>query len=203
MNNGSSFTPSDQQVGKLCDRILSAVRKSGVNRKYFQDDLAYSGTELEDELVGVIVRFTKKVKGIITPVRAQDTGLIPNGYTVKSDNLEGDVKFANLDYSSCPFRKGDYYVDGDKMLERAGNAYGSLGFAAALLKAQEEGKEIFPVKSRRKHYFIMPRTVLSKIGGDNDIVAYFYWKGKKWALHYIWLKEHFKGDSRFVNDLTI
>ncbi|MBI2459022.1 MAG: hypothetical protein HYV53_00535 [Parcubacteria group bacterium] len=111
-------------------------------------------------MVALLVRFGKKVRGIITPVRAQDTGLVPNGWTIKSDNLEGDISLANLDYSSCPVREGEKYVGGDTMFERAGNAYGSLGFAAALLKAQDEGKEIFPVESRGKHYFIMPRTIL-------------------------------------------
>jgi len=48
------------------------------------------------------------------------------------------------------------------MLQRAveQKAVGSLGYAAELLKAQKQGKEIFPVESRGKHYFIMPRTRL-------------------------------------------
>ena len=189
--------PSDKQVGKLHDRILSAARKSGIDCGKFQDALAYPGTELEDEMIALLVRFSKKVRSIVTPVRAEDTGFVPGGWTVKSDNLEGDISLANLDYSSCPVREGDSYVGGDTMLERAGNAYGRLGFAAALLKAQEEGKEIFPVESRGKHYFIMPRTILLD-GGRYREVAYFDWDGERWVLNFDWLGSYFGGSGRFV-----
>ncbi|MDP3899950.1 MAG: hypothetical protein Q8Q23_02605 [bacterium] len=189
--------PSSPQAGKLHDRILSAARKSGIDSGQFQDALAYPGTELEDGMIVLLVQFAKKVSGIITPVRAQDTGLVPRGWEVKSDNLEGDISLANLDYSSCPVREGETYVNCDTMLERAGNAYGSLGFAAALLKEQEEGKEIFPVESRGKHYFIMPRTVL--IADDRyREVAYFDWRGRRWVLRFFWLGSRFSDDSRFV-----
>ncbi len=208
----SANAPSDPQVGKLHERLLSAARKSGVTSQQFQVALAYPGTELEDGMITLLVQFAKKASGIITPVRAQDTGkasgiitpvraqdtgLVPNGWEVKSDNLEGDISLANLDYSSCPVREGEQYVSGGTMLQRAGNAYGSLGFAAALLKAQDEGKEIFPVESRDKHYFVMPRTVLL----DDDRsrrVAYFDWSGKRWVLKFAWLGNYFFGSARFV-----
>ena len=84
------------------------------------------------------------------------------------------------------------------MLARAGNAYGSLGFTAVLLKAQDEGKEIFPVESRGKHYFIMPRTILLDDRQDRG-VAYFLWSGRQWALSFRYLGGYlFGGGGRFV-----
>ena len=194
----SADTPSDPQVGKLHERLIAAARKSGVTIQQFQVALAYPGTELEDGITILIVQFAKKASGIVTPVRAQDSGLIPNGWSVESDDLEGDISLANLDYSSCPVQGGDDgYVGGDTMLARAGNAYGSLGFSAALLKAQSVGKEIFPVESRGKHYFIMPRTILLDAYQDRG-VAYFGWDGRRWALDFRYLGSGFSGDARFV-----
>jgi hypothetical protein len=66
-----------------------------------------------------------------------------------------------------------------------------------LLKAQEEGKEIFPVKSRGKHYFIMPRTVLLD-GRRLRMVACFYWRDERWVLDFSWLRGAFRGSARFV-----
>lgn len=189
--------PSDPQVGKLHERLLSVARKSGVTPQQFQIALAYPGMELEDGLLEVIVRFAKKASGIITPVRAQDTGLIPQDWSVESDNLEGDIDFANLDYSSGPVQGDEPYVSGNTMLARASNAYGSLGFAAALLKAQAEGKEIFPVESRGKHYFLMPRAILLDDSRDRR-VPYFHWGGERWVLSFDCLDGSFNGIDRFV-----
>ena len=189
--------PSGPQVGKLCDRIISAARKVGIDTALFHVALAHPGTELEDGMVTILVRFAKKVRGIITPVRAQDTGLLPNGWEVMSDNLEGDINLANLDYSSCLVQAGEPYVSGDTILARAGNAYGSLGFAVALLKAQEEGKEIFPVESRCKHYFLMPRTIMFD-GVRRRRVPCFRWYGEQWVLGFGLLSSCFDGGYRFV-----
>lgn len=190
-------TPSDPQVGKLHERLLASARKSGLTTQQFQVALAYPGTELENGITDLIVRFAKKASGIITPVYAQNSGLIPAGWTVESDNLEGDISLANLDYSSCPVREGEPYVSGDIMLVRAGNAYGSLGFAAVLQKAQAEGKEILPVKSRGKHYFLMPRTVLLDDNCDRR-VACFNWSSERWVLVFHRLDNGFNDDVRFV-----
>lgn len=141
----------------------------------------------------------KELSGIITPVRAQDTGLVPNYCTVESDNLEGDINLANLDYSFCPLREGeDGWVEIDTILERVGVAYGSLGFAAALLKAQEQGKEIFPVESRGKHYFIMPRTVLNDLLLHHRKLAYFHWFSERWVLDFYWIGYDSRNGARFV-----
>ena len=148
-------------------------------------------------MVSLLVRFAKKANSMITPAYAQDTGLVPGGWSVKSDSLEGDISLANLDYSFGPVQAGEPYVSGDTMLARAGNAYGSLGFAAALLKAQAEGKEIFPVGSRRKHYFLMPRTVLLDYGRGRR-VACFGWSCGWWVLSFGYLGCGFFDGGRFV-----
>ena len=189
--------PSDPQVAKLGDRINAAARKAGIDTALFQVALAYPGTELEDEMIALLVRFAKKASGIVTPVRAQNSGLVPSGWQVTKDDPEGDINLANLDYSSGPVQAGETYISGDTMLARKGNAYGSLGFAAAKLKQQEEGKEIFPVESRGKHYFIMPRTVLLD-GGRGRRVAYFYWDGRRWVLYFRYLHRNFRCSDRFV-----
>ena len=198
--------PTVPQAEKLSDRIYVAARKSGIDSGQFQDALAYPGTELEDGMVVLLVRFAKKARGIITPVGAEDSGLIPNGWTirikngVRQDFPEGDVDLAKLDYSICPVREGESYVNGDTMLERAveAKAYGSLGFAAILLKEQEKGKEIFPVESRGKHYFIMPLTELLLDVRRLRRVACFDWCGRQWVLRFGWLDSGFDGSARFV-----
>lgn len=67
----------------------------------------------------------------------------------------------------------------------------------AATKAQGQGKEIFPVASRGKHYFILPLTELQ--GGDgNGNVACFIWDGERWVLNFDWLGGDFGSRGRFV-----
>ena len=202
-----------RRVRTLTMEAIEGVLES--NEDFIHDELqvihsnaAPYKRELAASFKAFVKSFAKKLLGIITPVTAEESGLIPNGWTVyakdgvRQDFLEGDISLANLDYSICPLQDGDGdYVNGDTMLERAtkAHAYGSLGLAAALLKAQEEGKEIFPVESRGKHYFIMPRTIL--LSGVRDRgVAYFYWSGgsRRWVLNFHWVDGHFNRDGRFV-----
>lgn len=202
MNIKTSLTPSapsENQVGKVCDRLMVAARKSGIPLTQFQIALGFPGTGLEDDLAAVFVKYAKKASGIVTPVRAQDTGLVPSGWKVKNDKLEGDVDLAKLDYSTCPVYDGEDYITGGTMMKRAveAGALGSLGFAAGLLKAQDEGKEIFPVESRGKHYFIMPLTELQD-GGGGGFVAYFHWRGDRWVVYFRWLVSSFDRLARFV-----
>jgi hypothetical protein len=155
----------------------------------FQLALAFPGTDLEDDIAASIVKFSKRASGIVTPVRAQDTGLIPEGWTLEAEELEGDVELGKVDYSYCPVHEGEEYVNGTTMLQRAveQKAVGSLGYAAELLKAQKAGKEIFPVESRGKEYFIMPRTRL--LGRDRGrLVAGFRWRdgASEWVLDFAW-----------------
>ena len=144
-----------------------------------------------------VFAFALKEAGFFTTVAAQKTGHVPPGWTVKSDSLEGEINLNNLDYSSCALCEGDELVDGATMLERAGDAYGSLGFASVLLEAQGEGKEIFPVESRGKHYFLMPRTILLN-ENEKPFVACFLWGGKDWNLYYSPLSSDFGDSDRFV-----
>jgi len=198
------LTASAQKIDKLHDRLMIAAQKSGIPDAVFQKALEYPGTELEDKIAAFMIEFSKKASGIVTPIAAKDTGLIPQGWKVKKggDRLEGDVDLAKLDYSSCPVRDDEEYVSGETMMKRAKevNAIGSLGLAADLLKAQDEGKEIFPVESRGVHYFIMPLTELQDDDGDDGSgnVAYFNWNGKRWKLNFNWLDNNFNRNDRFL-----
>lgn len=195
------LTPSIAQAGKLDERLHAAARKAGFDSQLFQEVLGYSGTELEDDLLAVFIRHYKKARGIVSPVSAQDTKLVPSNWKVKADQPEGDVDLAKLDYSLCPVRDDEEYISGKTMMARAkeDKAIGSLGFVAALLKAQDEGKEIFPVESRGQHYFIMPLTELQDDGGRGG-VASFHWSVdlRRWVLRFLWLYSNFRRYDRFV-----
>jgi hypothetical protein len=196
------LTPSDPQVGKLHERLLAAARKSGVSPAQFQLALGFPGTDLEDEIAASIVKFSKRASGIVTPVRAQDTGLIPEGWTVESDSPEGDVNLAKLDFTVCPVRDGDGdWVGGETMLKRAVEvkAIGSLGFGKMVIDAQKEGKDIIPVELRGKVYIILPRTILL-VRDRYRRVAYFYWSDKaaEWVMSFYYVGYSFNRDDRFV-----
>lgn len=193
------LTASISQGDKLRERVGIALKQSGVTKKQVQAALEYPGTGLEDEFTAAIVKYAKKMSGIVTPGKAQDTGLVPKGWLVNRDKPEGDVDLAKLDYSACPVHEDEEYVSGDTMIKRAieQKAIGSLGFAAALLQAQNQGKEIFPVKSRGKHYFIMPLTELQDADGRGR-VAYFLWVGERWELHFSRPGPGFGRRDRFV-----
>lgn len=206
----SSKPASKDQARRVRTLTMEAIEEVLENNEDFTHDelqLIHANAapykrELAASFKTFVKSFAKKLLGIITPVRAQDTALIPDNWTVKSDDLEGDINLANLDYSICPVKDGDGdYVNGDTMFERAtkAHAYGSFGFAASLLKAQEEGKEIFPIESRGKHYFIMPRTVLLDGSRFRNITC-FRWndESQRWVLRFSWVVNDFDRNARFV-----
>lgn len=176
----------DEKGGFTADQLQAIHANGGWFKKEFA--VAYRAFVLD---------FARKALAMITPIRAQDTGFVPAGWGVQSDDLEGGINLANLDYSSCPVRDGETYVNGDNMPKRLAGAYGSLGFAAALLKLQDEGKEIFPVESRDKHHFVMPRTILLD-SFRNRRVTYFRWQGKYWMLFIGWVDDCFSSNCRFI-----
>src|SRR3989344_7563280 len=186
------LTASAQKIDKLHDRLMIAAQKSGIPDAVFQKALEYPGTELEDKIAAFMIEFSKKASGIVTPIAAKDTGLVPNRWKIKSDKPEGDVDLAKLDYSMCPVHGDEESVSGDTMMKRAKevDAIGSLGLAADLLKAQDEGKEIFPVESRGVHYFLLPLTELQDDDG-NGRVACFGWGGRRWGLYFSWLHSRY------------
>ncbi len=205
----STNNPREGKQGrKLYYRLKTSIKKSGLLIVALQPALEFPGTAMEDDIAAILVKYSKMARGIVTPVRAEDTGLMPQGYSVyltpqgvRKDRLEGDVELANVDYI-CPLRDDDGdYIGGEVMLQRSVElkAIGSLGYAFALLKAQEQGKEIFPVESRGKHYFIMPLTEL--LGDDRGRrVACFGWHGKslRWVLFFRWVGGVFARRGRFV-----
>ncbi|MEK7617667.1 MAG: hypothetical protein AAB410_00815 [Patescibacteria group bacterium] len=185
-------------------RLLQSARRHRVRlsefRTEFQVALGYPGTELEDEIAASITKFSKRASGICTPVRAEETGLVPSGYTVESDDLEGDIDIANLDFDTCPVREGDGdWVSGDTMMARAKQvkAIGSLGFGKLVLDKQKEGKDIIPVELRGKVYILLTRTVLRRRSGSR-CVLYLRWDGKRWVVDVYWLDVYFYRYVRFV-----
>ena len=190
-------SPRDKQVGKLHERLIIAAKKSGVTPEQFQAALEYPGTELEDEVAGTFLRFSKRASGVFTPVAARETGLVPDWCEkIEKDELEGDVELAKLDFTYCPVHKGEEYVTGDTMLARAGKvvAIGSLGLGKIILDAQKEGKEIVPADVQ---VVILPRTILRyRIGYRH--VPYLYRYGAQLVLNFIWLGNNFDRDGRLV-----
>lgn len=193
----SSLTPSNKQVGKLYDRLLVAARKSGFSIEGFQAELARHGTELEDQLLAILVSFFKKLLDIVTPPKAQDTGLVPADWKVISDDLETEINLANIDYSYCPVQGDEPYINGDTLPQRAKEvkAIGSLGFAKLVLDAQAQGKDIIPPKLQGKVYIVCSRTVLQDGDGHQRVVD-LYWDSKRWALIFNRLDTYFSHNSR-------
>ena len=128
-----------------------------------------------------------KPEGIIKPICAKDTKIFsgqPKGWGILKDRPERSVNLADLDYS-FRLNAGLHTAVLMHQLFHAKNVCGSLGFAEALLKAQNEGKEIFPPESRGKHEFIMTHTILlDEFSATN--VAYFIYghESKKWLLKF-------------------
>lgn len=128
-------------------------------------------------------KISTKHSGILTPIRAQDTGLVPEQWKVEKDELEGEVILAELNFDYCPVLDDEHLINGDTLLQRAdeANVIGSLGLAAELIRAQDEGREIFPIESRDKHHFSMPRTILRSSHGGRHVPD-FTWCRSGWIL---------------------
>ena|GEM_PF-5308265 len=166
MEKQSPLTASNNQADKLTERISIALRKSGVSKVQAQLALRYPGTEMEDEMVATIIKFYRMAAGIGVPLRAEDTGLVPNDWTVYSEELEGEINLAKLDFGYSPFPPGRSSISGNVMLkcaEEAG-AIGSLGFARIAIDAEKRGEHIIPPEFHGERYIILPRTVLREHG---------------------------------------
>ncbi len=203
---------ADERLAKI-DHVLNVLlrplfAKLNIKAEEWQAGVIENGGHLQDLVAGVVKNLVKMASGIVTPRRAEETGLLRVGWKVyvteegvRKDKLEGDVNLANVDYV-CPLNDSDGdLIGGEVLLQRAVelNAIGSLGYAAELFKAQDEGKEIFPVESRGRHYFAMPLTeILDE--HDKRCVAYFRWeaKSRRWGLFFPWLSGNFSRMIRLV-----
>lgn len=130
-------------------------------------------------------------------VCAQDTGLVPNGWTVESDDVESAIDLAKLDFTYSPCGEDEDYIFGDEMLKRAkaAKALGSLGFAKLVLDAQAEGRDIIPTYLPGMNHIILPRTVLRDLQGylcvpdlyigRRDLSASYIWtRGVRWYQNF-------------------
>jgi hypothetical protein len=196
------LTASENQGDKLRQRIGIALEKSGVAKDKIQRALEFPGTALEDEIVATIIKFSKQVSGIITPVSAIETGFVPNGWSLISDELEGDVDTTKLDFNFAPCNKIGSSISGDVMLERCiatPNIIGSLGFAAEVLNAQEVGRDIIPSKLKDRKCVIFPKTILRDIYGDRRVACLDVGTSGQWKLLYESIGNEFRFNySKYV-----
>ncbi|KKW22822.1 MAG: hypothetical protein UY65_C0014G0003 [Parcubacteria group bacterium GW2011_GWA2_51_12] len=142
--------------------------------------------------------------GIVKPIPATQTGLVPSSWEVHKDKPEGRVDLAILDYSVCPVHRGEECVTHYVMMKRAKQvkAIGSLGLAAALLKLQDAGREIFPAEFRGNSYFIMPLTELQYCLYGEHAVVCMRWSGRRWRPFLHWPGFTFGRDARFLRRST-
>jgi hypothetical protein len=57
----TTLTPSEPKIGKVCQRVAAALRKSGIEDDRLQPALEVPGTELEDTILAAVIKFVNKV----------------------------------------------------------------------------------------------------------------------------------------------
>ncbi len=188
----SQARPAEAKIDKLCDRVRAAARKSGIPDDRFQLGLEVPGTGLEDDILKVLTSYIRKASSLVVPSRAQDTGLVPEGWAVWSDEVENDVCLAQLDFCYSPCAWNEEYIYHDAMLERvkAAKTLGSLGLAKIILDEQKAGRQIIPVKLQGKKTILFPKTIIVHAGGDHCLASMPWYEGK-WYLEFIWLDNSF------------
>lgn len=155
-----------------------------------------------------VLRNAGKVSCIVTPVCAEETGLVPADFSVYRDSPEKRVDFAKLYYGWSPVLSREGSVTGDIMLKRVKEAkgiIGSLGFAAILVEAQKGGFRIFPAQSReprdQKQEFVMPLTLL--LDKEKHLVLFVFVQDDSglWVPRPRWVDSHFRSYHRCVRSL--
>ncbi|MDP4001138.1 MAG: hypothetical protein Q8P83_02770 [bacterium] len=201
LTSGARKPASKDQVRRVRTLSNEAIEAVLEGNSFEHDELQAVHTnggeykaQLAESFIAFLRPFARKVRGIVMPKRATETGLILWNWSVwvkdgvPQDFPEAEVVLSRIDYDYCPIWADESLIGLDTLLDRAGevNAIGSLGLGAKLLKAQNEGEEIFPVESRGKIY-VLPLTVLLD---DRRVrrVAFFYWSsdGKQWVLEWYW-----------------
>jgi hypothetical protein len=174
----NELSPSDPQIGKLYERLLAAARKSGVTRAMFQDAMRYPGTELEQRLINVFQDFALASMwlslgtGLCTPVRAEETGLVPDNWTTDWDEPEGEIDLSNLNFRTpITFSKINHgeWIHGTDAMKRAKglDIVGSLGLGKVILDAQNKGTTIIPSSVKN---VLFARTILNT-GGQQSMFS--------------------------------
>lgn len=103
---------------------------------------------------------------IVRPLKALETGLIPQGYTIDRDRVEAETNISKVRLVSL-LKKGEIIIMGDKIIQRADElkAIGSLGFAAEVLRDRALGQCLInrmeKTNSEQSHVTIyFPLTIL-------------------------------------------
>ncbi len=115
--------------------------------------------------------------------------LIPKGWEIVEDIAPSKFQVKDLEFISF-LEKGEEYIGGEVMRQRAVKLKANLGLADAkyLLDHQAE----IPAKLRGKKYIVLPGTVLRDSCGDLG-VPYLGWGGGRWVLDFCWVDDGFSG----------
>lgn len=209
LTSSSNKPASKDQVKRVRTLTTEAAEGALEDNAFTHDELQIVHTNggeykaaFAENFIAFLRAFSRKLRGIVTPKRAEETGLMPQNWTVKEDRPESEVDLSRIDYDYCPVREGEPYIEFDTLLIRAAeeHAIGSLGLAADLIQAQKDGKEIFPVESRGKVVYVMPLTILL-VGVRPRFrrVACFFWDGFRWVLGFSWgVGGYFGSDVRLL-----
>lgn len=116
------LTKIDHVLNVLLRPMMS---KMNITPQHWQDGVIENGGEFQDLVASAIKKLVKKVSGIVTPRRAEDTGLISSGWKVnvtkegvRKDKLEGDVDLGKVEYV-CPLNETDGdWISYDTMMEQ-------------------------------------------------------------------------------------
>lgn len=205
----SKKQPSEAQVRRVRTLTEEAVESVLEEKDTFTADqlqaVHSNGGLYKQEFAAIfwafVLSFSRRQLAVVRPLRAQQTGLIPAGWTVEKDELEGDINITKLDFSYCPVVKVAK-VDGSAILREAAeqDVIGSLGFAKVVLDAQKEGKDIIPTELRGKIDIILPRTVL-RDACTNCRVPSLVWDGGQWLLTFFFLLGDFGAGRRTIRRL--
>ncbi len=132
-----------------------------------------------------------KSSSIFTPLPALETGLMPEGSEVISDDLEADIDTSKLDFIAPfaealrwpPIQDDVRWVGAETVVAwaLALNIYGSLGFGKIVIDQQVKGINIIPV-TLRGNVIPLPRTILYCRGLRS--MGCLIWNGRRLVIDF-------------------
>lgn len=178
------------------DQYKVAVKRLGeVLRQLGQTEYPYDPERLNAALQAITEgRFeTVGAVGGLFPCQIHAADLIPKGWTIIEDVFPTELKVKDMEFISF-LEKGEEYVGGEKMRQRAITLRGNLGLCDAKRVLADQAK--LP-KNLRGNYIIFPGTFL-RDSDDDPGVPYLRWRGVCWVLDFSWLCGGFRGSDRLA-----